>query len=282
MATSDTVTAGTCPDCDTRPEPSGTERICPDCGLVVGADRIDHGPDWRAFDADSRAEKRRAEPGDRGRDDRGLGSVMGHYSERDSDQQRQARQHERASAETKRDRNRGYVASEVRRMSSALDLHVAGQAEHLYRRLLDADATEGRDLDTLAGVCVFLAARREQLGITADAVGAVARADAQAVLTRSVTVRGEVGIAVPPPGVTAHVRRLGAALDASPGVVSRALDAAKRLDGEAICGRDPEIVGAWLLHAAGPWTQTRVADVAGCASASIRHTRKEVGPTVDV
>ncbi|MFC6730936.1 TFIIB-type zinc ribbon-containing protein, partial [Natronoarchaeum mannanilyticum] len=52
----DTATTTTCPECGGRLNASGDETVCGECGLVVGEDEIDRGPEWRAFDA---AEKRK-------------------------------------------------------------------------------------------------------------------------------------------------------------------------------------------------------------------------------
>jgi len=49
----------TCPECGGRTRVDAAERVCTDCGLVVEADRIDHGPEWRSFDDDDTNPKHR-------------------------------------------------------------------------------------------------------------------------------------------------------------------------------------------------------------------------------
>ncbi|RLM50338.1 hypothetical protein DVK06_11895 [Halorubrum sp. Atlit-28R] len=52
----------TCPECDGRTRVEDAERVCADCGLVVEADRIDHGPEWRSFDDEDTDPKRTGAP----------------------------------------------------------------------------------------------------------------------------------------------------------------------------------------------------------------------------
>ncbi|MFC6771947.1 TFIIB-type zinc ribbon-containing protein, partial [Halorubrum pallidum] len=51
----------TCPECDGSliTDTEHGETVCADCGLVVEADSVDRGPEWRAFDASERDSKSR-------------------------------------------------------------------------------------------------------------------------------------------------------------------------------------------------------------------------------
>jgi transcription initiation factor TFIIB len=44
------TTVSSCPECDSTVERTGAEAVCSQCGLVVGEDAIDRGPEWRSFD----------------------------------------------------------------------------------------------------------------------------------------------------------------------------------------------------------------------------------------
>ena len=44
--------ANHCPERNERVTTNAAETVCDDCGLVLDDQRIDHGPEWRAFDAD--------------------------------------------------------------------------------------------------------------------------------------------------------------------------------------------------------------------------------------
>ncbi|MFW6017452.1 MAG: TFIIB-type zinc ribbon-containing protein, partial [Halapricum sp.] len=51
----------TCPECGGNlvADDARGETVCDDCGLVVDADEIDRGPEWRAFDSKEKDEKSR-------------------------------------------------------------------------------------------------------------------------------------------------------------------------------------------------------------------------------
>ncbi|MEF8882847.1 MAG: TFIIB-type zinc ribbon-containing protein, partial [Halapricum sp.] len=51
----------TCPECEGSliADDARGETVCDDCGLVVDADEIDRGPEWRAFDSKEKDEKSR-------------------------------------------------------------------------------------------------------------------------------------------------------------------------------------------------------------------------------
>ena len=46
--------ANQCPECDGRVTTNAVDPVCEDCGLVIDEQRIDHGPEWRAYDEDER------------------------------------------------------------------------------------------------------------------------------------------------------------------------------------------------------------------------------------
>jgi len=41
------------PECVGRVTTNTVETVCEDCGLVIDEQRIDHGPEWRAYEAKS-------------------------------------------------------------------------------------------------------------------------------------------------------------------------------------------------------------------------------------
>ena len=50
----------TCPECESEEIiQDGDELLCEDCGLVLDEQAIDHGPEWRAFNANERDSKSR-------------------------------------------------------------------------------------------------------------------------------------------------------------------------------------------------------------------------------
>ncbi|ERG97748.1 MAG: transcription initiation factor TFIIIB, Brf1 subunit/Transcription initiation factor TFIIB [Haloquadratum sp. J07HQX50] len=62
-------------ECDGRVTTNAVETVCEDCGLVIDEQRIDHGPEWRAYD-DEECERTGA-PLTAARHDRGLSTEIG-------------------------------------------------------------------------------------------------------------------------------------------------------------------------------------------------------------
>jgi len=67
--------ANQCPECDGRVTTNAVETVCEDCGLVIDEQRIDHGPEWRAYDDEER--ERTGAPLTAARHDRGLSTEIG-------------------------------------------------------------------------------------------------------------------------------------------------------------------------------------------------------------
>ncbi|GAA5434826.1 hypothetical protein Hjap01_04318 [Haloarcula japonica] len=69
------TSANQCPECDGRVTTNAVETVCEDCGLVIDEQRIDHGPEWRAYDDEER--ERTGAPLTAARHDRGLSTEIG-------------------------------------------------------------------------------------------------------------------------------------------------------------------------------------------------------------
>jgi len=67
--------ANQCPECYSRVTTNAVETVCKNCGLVIDEQRIDHGPEWRAFEVDKR--ERTGVPLTATRHDPGLSTEIG-------------------------------------------------------------------------------------------------------------------------------------------------------------------------------------------------------------
>ena len=68
-------TANQCPECDGWVITNAAETICEDCGFAIDDQQIDHGPEWRSFEADEY--DRTGAPLTVARHDRGLSTEIG-------------------------------------------------------------------------------------------------------------------------------------------------------------------------------------------------------------
>ena len=282
MATSTTAVASrigpatpdaseTCPECGGAVRPHGIERVCANCGLVVGEDTIDRGPDWRTYD-DRERDRKHAEPVEQYRQGKHLGSMLGYAGERDGRVQRWARYHERATKPTSQARNSRYVIGEIERIASAVGVpeYVGRDAKAYWSRLRESGSQEGRDLDQLAAACVFAALRMARLGYVAGDVAAVARADEQAIQRRYRWLASELGLDVPPPDIETRVRRVGNDLGLAMDRVDAAVKRVREMDSATVTRGSPSTLAAAVVYEVSDRTQREVADSAGVTPAGMR------------
>jgi transcription initiation factor TFIIIB Brf1 subunit/transcription initiation factor TFIIB len=118
-----------CPECDGHVTTNVKETVCEDCGLVIEEQRLDHGPEWRAYDADER--ERTGALLTAARHDRGISTEIERGTDANGNElsaqkrQRLARmRHEqtRGRWRSKAEQNLAHGLGEVRRLVSAPDL----------------------------------------------------------------------------------------------------------------------------------------------------------------
>ncbi|MFB6161434.1 MAG: transcription initiation factor IIB family protein [Haloferacaceae archaeon] len=281
------MSTSACPECDGDVRASGDERVCGDCGLVVSADRIDRGPEWRSFDDDDRDPKRTGAPLTRSRHDRGLSTEIGNTRVKGRKRRqwsRMRRQHNRAQISTKRERNQVYGFTEIRRLVGALALpeRVRDGACSLFRSAQEADILRGRSLEGFAAAGVYAAARVQSVARTMDEVVDAARADENELRAAYDALNRELGLPTGPVDPAEFVPRFASRLDVDAAVERRATElVAEARDREITTGRDPSGVAAACLYTAGrehdaTLTQRAAADVADVTPVTVRNTYRDL------
>jgi transcription initiation factor TFIIB len=171
--------ANQCPECDGRVTTNAVETVCEDCGLVIDEQRIDHGPEWRAYDEEC---ERTGALLTAARHDRGLSTEIGRGTDELSGQKRRRlarmrREQTRGRWRSKAERNLAHGLGEVRRLASAPELSdsVRDQACQLFRSAQNEDLLRGRSIEAIAGASVYGACRCNGLSRLLDEVTAAAR-----------------------------------------------------------------------------------------------------------
>ncbi|GAA0516674.1 transcription initiation factor TFIIB [Halorubrum aquaticum] len=288
-STADAVHAAEeCPECGGRTEVDSAERACVDCGLVLEADRIDHGPEWRSFADDDTNPKRTGAPLTRSRHDRGLSTEIGRSTRlKGRKRRRMARmrtQHNRARISTKRDRNKVYAYTEIRRLTGALELPTSlrDTACALFDSAQSESLLRGRSLEGFAAACVYVACRTADVARTVGEVCAEAKATEAEHRAAFDAMNRELGLPIGPAAPAEYLPRFASDLGASPTVEARARELADRAVEEGIAnGRNPVGVAAACLYTAArqcdvDCTQQEAADVAGVTPVTIRRTYVEL------
>ncbi|MFB6108111.1 MAG: transcription initiation factor IIB family protein [Haloplanus sp.] len=286
-----------CPECGGSlvTDAEHGETACSECGLVVETDEIDHGPEWRAFDAAERDSKARVgSPTTQMMHDKGLSTTIDWqnkdaYGKTLSSTQRQKMQrlrtwNRRFQTRNHQERNLRQALGEIDRMSSALGLpeNVRETASVIYRRALEDDLLPGRSIEGVATSALYAAAR--QLGVprTIDEMARVSRVDEEEFKRTYRYIVRELNLEVAPADPEQYVTRFASELGIS--------DEAERLAREILAagkeqgvhsGKNPVGLAAAAVYAAPlltneQVTQKQVSDVADISEVTIRNRYQEL------
>ncbi|WP_254536503.1 transcription initiation factor IIB [Halomarina litorea] len=277
-----------CPECDGRLRTDQCETVCASCGLVVGEDAIDRGPEWRSFADDDTNPKRTGAPLTRSRHDRGLSTEIGRSTRLKGRKRRQMarlrRQHNRARIASKAERNQVYAFTEIRRLTGQLDLPdtIRDRACVLFESAQDADLLRGRSLEGFAAAAVYATCRADSIARTVGEVVADAKATQSELQVAYDALNRELGLPTGPVDPREYLPRFASALDLPRDVERRARELADEAhDRNLVVGRNPGGVAAACLYTAAReashgLTQRAAADAADVTPVTLRTTYVEL------
>jgi len=286
-----------CPECSgmlVNDEEHG-ETVCQDCGLVVDADEIDRGPEWRAFDSKEKNQKSRVgAPTTNTMHDKGLSTNI---DWRDKDaygnslgarqrekMQRLRKWNERFRTRDSKERNLKQALGEIDRMASALGLpnNVRETASVIYRRALEEDLLPGRSIEGVATACVYAAARQAGVPRSLDEISEVSRVEKNEVARTYRYVVRELGLEVRPADPESYVPRFASGLELSDEAEHRARSLLQNAKEKGVhSGKSPVGLAAAAVYAAAlltneKTTQAAVSEVADISEVTIRNRYHEL------
>ncbi|ESP87671.1 transcription initiation factor IIB [Candidatus Halobonum tyrrellensis] len=286
-----------CPECGGKlvSDDARAETVCADCGLVVDEDEIDHGPEWRAFDAGEKDQKSRVgAPTTNMMHDNGLSTNIGWqnkdaYGNSLSSTQRKKMQrlrtwNERFRTRDHSERNLKQALGEIERMASALGLpeNVRETASVIYRRALDEDLLPGRSIEGIATASLHAAARMANVPRSIDEVTRVSRVD-EATFERAYRyIVRELSLEIQPADPVEYLPRFASDLELSDETERRArelLETGKRENVHS--GKSPVGLAAAAIYAAGiltnaSLTQAEVSEATDMSEVTIRNRYQEL------
>ncbi len=286
-----------CPECGGRlvSDTEHAETVCDDCGLVVEEGEIDHGPEWRAFNASEKDEKSRVgAPTTNMMHDQGLSTNIGWqnkdaYGKSLSNRQRQKMQrlrtwNERFRTRDSKERNLKQALGEIDRMASALGLpkSVRETASVIYRRALEEDLLPGRSIEGVATSSLYAAARQAGTPRSLDEITAVSRVEKDEIARTYRYVIRELGLEVQPADPESYVPRFASDLDLSDETERRARSLLSTAKESGIhSGKSPVGLAAAAVYAAAlltneKVTQNDVSDVSSISEVTIRNRYHEL------
>ena len=286
-----------CPECDgtlATDEVRG-ETTCSDCGLVVSADHVDPGPEWRSFEHTEGGDRRRVgAPLTKLRHDEGLTTSIG-WGNRDAKGrmldpnqrrrvQRLRRWNNRFHTTDWRERNLRHALGEIDRMAGALGLpqDVRETAGVIYRRALEEDLLPGRSIEGMATAVLYGAARMANAPRSLDEMVAVSRVGREEIGRTYRYVVRELSLEIEPADPGNFIPRLASSLEISEEAERRAFELLRvAKTKQLISGKSPTGLAAAAVYAACRLTNERVTqaavgEVANISEVTIRHRYHEL------
>ncbi|AGB31994.1 Transcription factor TFIIB cyclin-related protein [Natrinema pellirubrum DSM 15624] len=285
-----------CPECTGRiayDEEHG-ERACADCGLVLDADGIDYGPEWRRFDDDGDDRCRVGAPVTARKHDKGLSTTIGWqdedaYGNRISGRKRRQLQrlrtwNERFTSKNARERNLKQALGEIERMASALGLPEPCRetAGVIYRRAVEEELLPGRSIEAMATACLYAAARQQGTPRTLVAFASVSRVEKLPIQRAYRYLSSELGLKIEPADPIHYLPQYASELgvgDETERLARKILEAAK--DRDLHSGRSPAGLAAAAIYGAGRLTdegltQERIGEETGVSGVTVRNRYREL------
>lgn len=266
------------------------EIICKDCGLVVEDKMVDFKQEWREFDAESAARKRRVgAPMSYTQFDRGLGTEVGRkadlygLSSKGKNKYFRLRKWQQRIS-TAIERNLKLALSELKRASSYLKLpgSVEEEASRIYTLAVQKGLVRGRSMESVVAGAIYAACRRHDVPRTLDELSEASGIEKKEIGRTYRFVTRELGIKILPSNPADYIARFSTSLKLSPETQSRSVEIIEQAQKvELTSGRGPTGIAAAALYVAAlingeKRTQREVADVAGVTEVTIRNRYKEL------
>jgi len=272
------------------------EVICKDCGLVIEEKMVDFGQEWREFDTDSGAKKRRTgAPMTYTQFDQGLGTEVGERS----DLYRLAGKNRNKFFRLRKwqyristaiERNLKLALAELKRVSSYLKLpkSVEEESARIYTLAVQRGLVRGRSMESVVAGALYAACRRHDVPRTLDELSEASGIEKKEIGRTYRFVTRELGITILPSNPADYIARFSSALKLSAETQSRSVEILEKAQkAELTSGRGPTGIAAAALYVAALMhgekrTQREVADVAGVTEVTIRNRYKELLEKLDL
>ena len=272
------------------------EVICKDCGLVIEERMIDFSQEWRGFDHEQSASRRRSgAPLTATKYDSGLGTDVGQRSDinlLDSKSRhkftRLRQWHSRVS--TAIERNLKIALAELKRVSNYLKLPkvVEEESATIYKNAVVKGLVRGRSMESVVAGELYAACRIHEVPRTLDELSEASGIDKKEIGRTYRFVTRELGIRILPSNPVEYIARFATSLKLNADTQTKAVEILEKAqNSELTSGRGPTGIAAASLYVAAlinneKRTQREVADVAGVTEVTIRNRYKELLKKLDL
>ena len=287
-----------CPECHSSrllyDETTG-DRVCSNCGAVIGDRIIDMGPEWRAFSSEEQSAKSRVgSPTTLRIHDKGLSTtidardrdIYGHrLSPRMQRQMYRLRRWQRRShMQSSEERNLLQALNELDRISSQLGISRTARetSAMIYRKTLEKHLSRGRSIDALVAASIYAAARMRSIPLTLDDVATRSKVSKKDIGKAYRILATELNLKVPPPNSIAYIPRYATELQLSGTCQREAVNLLRQAKQKGLTGgKDPKGLAAAALYLAGILvgerrTQREIATVTSVTEVTVRNRYKDL------
>jgi transcription initiation factor TFIIB len=293
-----------CPKCSSThliKDYSRAELVCEKCGLVIDAEIMDHGPEWRAFDSDQREKRARTgSPMTYTIHDKGLSTMIG-WQNRDSygksiptrnraQLYRLRKWQTRTRISDGTERNLAIALSNLDRISSSLGLprNVRETAAMIYRKAVRRKFIRGRSIEGVSAAVLYAACRQCNVPRTLDEISRVANMPKKEIGRNYRNISRKLELKLLPTTPQDYISRFCSELRLSNDVQVKTSEILKQAAREELTsGRGPTGLASAALYIASVIcgerrTQREVANVAGVTEVTIRNRYKELAKKLDI
>jgi transcription initiation factor TFIIB len=288
-----------CPECSSTNlhwDRKRGEMHCNSCGYVVEDSMIDFSQEWREFDHDQIATRRRVgSPSTFKKHDKGLSTKIGKsgdlYKLSSSDRRKFYRLKKwQTRISTAIERNLKFALAELRRASSFLNIPDIAEEEsaRIYRMAAEKGLVRGRSMESVVAGALYAACRRHGVPRTLEEISSAFGLDKKEIGKTYRFICRQLGIRILPTSPLDYVFRFSSELDLNPETTSKAVEILnKAMKKEITSGKGPMGIAAAGLYVAAllcgeKKTQREVADVAGVTEVTIRNRYKELLEELDL
>jgi len=293
-----------CPSCGSThltKDYSRAELVCEDCGLVIDAEIMDHGPEWRAFDSEQREKKARTgAPMTYTIHDKGLSTTIG-WQNRDAygksiptrnraQLYRLRKWQTRTRISDSTERNLAIALSSLDRMSSTLGLprNVRETAAMIYRKAVRRKLIRGRSIEGVSAAVLYAACRQCNVPRTLEEISKIANMSKKEIGRNYRNISRKLELKLLPTTPQDYISRFSSQLGLSNDVQAKTIEILKKAASkELTSGRGPTGLAAAALYIASVLcgerrTQREVAEIAGVTEVTIRNRYKELTKKLDI
>lgn len=256
----------TCPDCGDgtviKDEVAGELR-CEECQVIFTDGTIDHGPEWRAFDANEASNRSRTGPPQTELlHDKGIAATISNanrdshgntLSGRQSAKMNRLRRLNRHAQKSPSERGLSYGIAEVKRMGAGLGAPKSIQetAATIFRTAQDEDLLPGRSIEAVASAALYIAFRIHNSARSVDEVVDVSRVGEKSIHRARQYLLRELDLTVQPASANDHIPRFATYLNLPDAIKRRAESLIETVEGtHHISGNDPTVLAAAAIYAA--------------------------------